>query len=237
MNKWLKIIHKCLVGYHYLPCHCLFCLEPSGREIALCPRCEEYLPWLSAFCDTCALPLVAGQTVCGQCLYQVPPYERLQALFDYQWPLTRFISNLKFHGQLHFAKMLGSLMNQYLTPLTPVDCIVPVPLHPKRQQSRGFNQTLEIAKVIATRKNLLLDKWSASKIIHTEAQSGLSAKKRSQNISERAFAIHPNFQAKHVLVIEDVVTTGATVEALTKALKRAGAETVEIWACCRTGIT
>lgn len=240
VNKWLKIVQETLAGCLSLPCHCTLCLEKSGRDIALCPRCEQNLPWIALPCSYCALPLAnsigGAQPICGECLYQAPVYEYLQALFDYQWPVHQFVSKLKFGSHLHFAKMLGSLMSHKLKALTPVDCMVAMPLHPKRQRERGFNQALEIAKIIAKKQQIRLDLFSCQRVKYTKAQASLSAKRRADNMHYSAFKISPKLRARHVLVIEDVVTTGSTVVAFTKALKQSGVETVEIWACCRTGI-
>lgn len=240
VNKWLKIVQELLARCLSLPCHCVLCLLPSKRGIALCQRCEQQLPWLRHTCRYCALPLDSSMThfqqLCGQCVYQVPVYDALQALFEYQWPLQQFVSHLKFGGHLHYANMLGSLMSTHLTPRTCVDTIVAMPLHPKRQQARGFNQALEIAKIIAKKQKIPLDILSCHRIKYTSAQTTLSAKKRSENIHESAFVISPKIRSRHILVIDDVVTTGATVTAFSKALKIAGVETVEIWASCRTGL-
>ncbi len=172
--------------------------------------------------------------LCGKCLKSLPPFERLQSLFEYTWPVNGFISQLKYAGKLHFAKMLGKLMSKRLSFVYPIDCVVGVPLHPNRQRQRGFNQALELATNVAKHLNLPLDRWSCTKVLDTKAQSLLSASKRVNNITQKAFHIAPDFNAKHVLVIEDVVTTGTTVQAFTQALKRQGARTVEIWSICRT---
>lgn len=234
MNKWLRIIQQLAASCLQLPCHCLLCLRPSQRDIALCTGCEDKLPWLKSPCHRCSLPLAQGQQICYQCLQHPPSYTRLQALFDYAWPLNTFIGQFKYKGHLHFAKMLGKIMAERLIFTYPIDCIVPMPLHPARQRERGFNQTLELANIIAKHWQLPLDRWSCTKKRNTLAQSLLSARARASNVTARAFAITPLFSAKHVLVIEDVVTTGATVNALARALTDAGVATVEIWSCCRT---
>jgi ComF family protein len=211
-------------------------MQPTYRDISLCQPCEQYLPWLKSNCSRCALPLVGKGLLCKHCL-QIPPlYDRLQALFDYAWPLREFITQFKFGAHHHFAKLLGKLMANYLELTAPVECIIPVPLHKHRQIQRGFNQTLELATIIAKEKNLILEKRSCAKIIETRAQSSLRASSRTRNITPRVFAISPHFKAKRVLVIEDIVTTGATINAFAKALKQHGVEHIEVWACCRTDI-
>ncbi|MBN9289426.1 MAG: ComF family protein [Gammaproteobacteria bacterium] len=232
MNKWLKIVQHLLGACLPLPCHCVLCLRPSGRKIALCRECEACLPWLISPCNRCGLMMREG--ICVKCLRQKLPFERCQALFDYAWPVDEFIGQWKYAGELYFAKLLGTLMAERLSLRETVDCIVPLPLHPLRQRERGFNQTIELASQIADLKGLPLDRWSCTKIKSTPAQSSLGKAARMQYLQASVFAIDKSFQAKHVLVIEDVVTTGSTVGAFTMALKHAGVETVDIWAVCRT---
>ncbi len=234
MLNRLKIIPKFIVNCLALPCHCILCLQSTERDIALCYACEKLLPWLGFSCCYCSLPLEKNRILCYNCLARRPSFERLQALFAYRKPVSSFVGKLKFSGQLHFAKVLGNLMAENLTPFRPVDCIIPVPLHLLRQQKRGFNQALEIATIVANKHKIPLNKWCCTKKISTAPQSTLTAIRRANNISVKSFSIAPTFKAKHVLIIDDVVTTGATVEALTVALKNAGVLTVEVWACCRT---
>ncbi|MBS0288999.1 MAG: ComF family protein [Proteobacteria bacterium] len=174
--------------------------------------------------------------LCAQCLNFPPPFERLTALFNYAWPVSGFIAHLKYAGKLHFAKMLGSLMAKHLSCQYPIDCVIAMPLHPKKQRQRGFNQTIEIAKWIAKMQKRPLNNWHCTKITDTQAQAKLSAADRGKNLSAKAFYISPNFVAKHVLVIEDVVTTGATIHAFATALKNHGVSTVEVWCVCRTSL-
>ncbi|MFI4937347.1 MAG: phosphoribosyltransferase family protein [Candidatus Berkiellales bacterium] len=237
MNNWLKIVQQLLAACLRLPCHCLLCLSSIKRDFGLCESCEQALPWLSADqCRYCALPLLQ-EGICDRCQYQTPPYDKLQALFEYQWPVDAFIGKLKYNAQLSFAKILGKLLAMHLTPLTPVDCIVAMPLAPDRQRERGYNQSILLAEEVAKIQQIKLDRWSCIRKINTSSQATLSASKRASNITENAFAISRQFNAQHVLVIDDVVTTGSTVKAFTLALKNAGVKTVEVWACCRTGLT
>lgn len=233
VNKWLKIIQKNVASWLPLASYCVLCLHPSERRIVLCHHCEQQLPWLKSACLRCAMP-VGSEKICGPCLLDPPFYEHLHALCDYAWPMNAFIGKLKYGKNQHFAKLLGQLMAERLTATYPVDCVVTVPLHPKRQQQRGFNQTLELAKVLAADLQYPVMRWSCSRTMDTVFQSSLRAKARRANITFKAFAVSSQLKGKHVLVIEDVVTTGATINAFAQALKKAGATTVEIWSCCRT---
>lgn len=221
---WSKIIQNfkrcCHFLSPFLPRYCLLCLRCTEREIELCQLCEEFLPWLTE-ADQCDLPGLPANT-------------RLQALFDYQWPLDNFIKQFKFDGKLHFAPLLAKLMAQHFPHPGAIDMIIPVPLHPKRQQSRGFNQCGELAKILSKTLNLPVAPWSCRKISQAPAQALLSAQKRKINVREQDFLIDPALRGKQVLVIEDVVTTGATIRAFSHALFSAGVARVVIWSCCRT---
>jgi len=225
VNKWLKIIHQIAARVELFPCHCLLCLRPARRNIALCRGCEAYLPWLKAKDQVTSLPLLGYTSI-----------NSFQALFDYASPINKFIAKFKYAGDLHFAKLLGTLMAENLRLTHPIDSLLFMPLHPLRQRIRGFNQTLELAKVIATLRGFPLDKWSCKRVKDTSTQSSLSRKGRLHNLSPRAFSINAGFKAKHVLVIEDIVTTGVTISSFCQSLKAQGVETIQVWSCCRTAL-
>jgi len=203
-----------------------------GKDVLICPDCQKRLPWLKAVCQRCALPLDSPRGCC--CSQILPPYDVLQALFDYAWPIKGVIAKWKYGSQFHWVKMFASMMVERLTPIYPPECIVPMPLHPKRLRQRGFNQSIELASLVAKAKNIPLDRRSCTRVINTPSQSQLGARARSENIAQATFSVLPSFSAKHVLIIEDIVTTGATIAALSACLKRQGVQTVEIWCCCRT---
>ncbi len=233
VNKWLKIVQRLAKHCLQFPINCLLCCQPSMRTFALCIACEAALPWLPTVCPRCALPPDDEQNGC-LCAKKAPSYDALQALFDYAWPMKNIIAKWKYGGQLHFAMMLAHFMQERLTPRFPIDCIIPVPLHPQRLRERGFNQSIELAAGIAGHLNIPIDRRSCTRMINTSSQSQLGRAGRNKNIQSNTFAIHREFTAKHVLIIEDIVTTGATINALSAVLKRQGVQTVEIWCCCRT---
>lgn len=232
-NHWLKIVQRTLCACLSFPSFCVLCLKATKRDIALCRGCEENLPWLKEVCQRCALPLNQEKAIHRRCPAPFFHCDQVQALFDYRWPAHRFISQLKYAKQLHFARLIASLMLR-LTPFYTPDCVIALPLHERRLKERGFNQSAEIAKVIVHHYRWPLDLWSVTRWLDTVPQSSLSAKRRMSNMNEKVFKIQDTLSAQHVLVIEDVITTGATVEALAAALKQAGVITVEVWSCCRT---
>lgn len=183
----------------------------------------------------CLTKIPAGGVLCSSCEAMLPTLdqEAPKVLFAYQPPLSQFMKSLKYHQALYFANWFAEKMiARWERP--EVDCIIPVPLHPRRQQERGFNQTLEIAKVLASHWSIPLDRGSCTRIKYHSSQSTLSANQRRNNITASAFKIDPRLKQKRVLVIEDVITTGATMKAFVNALQQTGVQDVIIWACCQT---
>ncbi len=235
VNKWLKIVQQIASACYPLANQCVLCLQPSRTPYALCKACETYLPWIKNGCARCGIALINDKAYCPHCIQKTPPYERLSALFDYEWPVNTFLGKLKYGGNLPFGKILGHLLASHLSPSALVDTVVALPLHPHRQKERGFNQCLELAQIVAKQLNLPLDRRSCTKITNTTSQALLTGSARLA-LTANAFKIAKEFKAKHVLVIEDVVTTQTTVNAFTMALKNHGVSTVEIWSVCRTSL-
>ncbi|WP_232020223.1 ComF family protein [Sulfuriflexus mobilis] len=217
---------------------CLLCGDLHDRpDLDICPGCYHELPWLPAACPRCANPLTDTHTaLCGQCQQQMPAFDRTVALFRYQPPLDRLILDLKFHGQLSHARLLGAIMAQHLEHhhrhVRHVDCLLPVPLHPQRLRERGFNQAIELARPLAKRLGIPIDSQHCQRQRPTHGQSALPLSKRAANI-RNAFAVNPPPHWQHVAIIDDVMTSGHTVNALAMALKRQGVEEVSVWCCCR----
>lgn len=233
--KWSRIVHKWLATCLQLPSCCMLCSEPILQGQKLCVACHAGLPWLSASCMHCALPCRGQHNRCVRCQQKPPIYDRLQGLFDYRAPLDRWIMQLKYQAALGYAVLLSDLMLKHLCLPTPKpDCIIPMPLHPKRQRQRGFNQTLEIAKRLGKYFQIPVDAKSCKKNRHTLPQSQISAPLRRYNIQSHFFTISPSLKGQKVLIIEDVVTTGSTLEALSIALKNVGVSRIDVWTCCRT---
>jgi ComF family protein len=177
------------------------------------------------------------QPACGECLKNPPYYDKTIAMFRYQSPVDKLILGIKFHNQLLYAKLLGELfaehlLNFYTTNSFP-QIIIPVPLHNKRLRERGFNQALELAKPIAKKIKIPIDTRHCHRIRATETQSLIPAKQRRNNM-KNAFAIDKNFAVDYVAIIDDVMTTGDTVNELSKVLRKVGVTKIDIWCCART---
>lgn len=215
-----------------LPEGCRLCQDSASGPI--CPRCEQLLPRLGPQCRHCALPL-ARDSACGRCLQQPSPLDQAWSGFAYAPPLDQPLHALKFHGQLGLAPVLGELLAA-LPPrldLAGIDMLIPSPLHPQRLRSRGFNQALELCRPLARRHQLEIRRDILQRVHPTREQSRLNASQRHRNV-RHAFACRQPLNGEHVLLFDDVMTTGATLFAMARTLKSAGAAKVSAITLART---
>jgi len=227
-----KILTQC--QRLFLPHVCALCQNHCERALDLCAACEAELPFIENACTLCATPLYDEQdhSVCGACLKEPPHYDRLICLSYYKDHIARMITQLKFYHQLAYANILGTLMAKHLLPDEKPNCIIPIPLHKKRLRQRGFNQALEIAKPIAKRLEIPIDYKSCQRIRHTQPQTEIDAKHRHNNL-KNAFSVTRQMP-KQVVILDDVFTTGHTVNELSHTLRKAGIEHIEVWCIAKT---
>ena len=218
------------------PASCYWCGARDVRAGA-CAPCAASLPWNERACRACALPLASGTetSACGECLRESPPQDRTWAAFRYAAPVAQAILALKFHGRLAPARLLGGLMAWRLArraePLP--ELLIPVPLSPRRLRARGYNQALELGRGIARTLALPLAPHAARRTRETAEQTRLDAAERRSNL-RGAFAVEAAAVAgRHVALLDDVVTTGATMAELARAVRAAGATRIEAWAAAR----
>ena len=213
------------------PLRCIVCGEPGSAGRDLCGSCHAALPWQGPACPRCALPTTAGET-CGGCLQRAtPPLEAVRAVFEYAFPLDRLLPRLKFHHDFAAGRVLVQCMVERLRAVPPPDAIIPIPLHRARLRRRGYDQALELARPLARALRLPLHADLLRRCKATGAQSRLDAEARRRNL-HGAFVVHGGTPA-HVVLVDDVMTTGATLEAAARALRRAGARRVDAWVCAR----
>lgn len=215
------------------PHSCILCHEHSHRNIDLCIHCENELPLIQHHCHCCGIPLPSDIQICGKCLKRKPPFDKTYPLFHYKTPIIQMITSLKFHQQLVMSQVLGKLLAKHIILTQKPDYILPVPLHPKRLKERGFNQALEIARPMAKQLNIPIATNICKRVRNTQAQTSIPAKLRRKNVKEAFQMIYP-VQAKHIVILDDVITTGSTVLELSRTLRKAGAKTIEVLCCART---
>lgn len=214
---------------------CIAC-HGASQAGALCVSCLNALPLNHSACVRCAEPLdtfLEGPALCAHCLTRMPAFDRVIAPLLYAPPVSNAVQALKFRGDLSAGRRLAQWLDHRLPELEPPDIVLPVPLHPSRTRERGFNQALEIARPLCRLRRWTLHPGVARRTRQTLAQTDLDADARRSNMS-RAFEIQSDVHQAKVMVIDDVVTTGATTSALATELLRAGAETVWVIAAART---
>lgn len=231
-NYFHKIINKCLKFTHTLRSRpCALCLAPSSN--GLCEACHANLPRLPAqHCPLCLLPITPAR-VCGDCLHHPPAWTNAIAALRYSFPVDAMIQALKYRPDLTLAPILADCL---LTAIADVetlpDDIIPVPIHPARLRQRGFNQALEISRHLCKQigGKLLMDACSRNR--DTVSQTELAWRERQKNV-RGAFTCRQDMAGRHVAIVDDVMTSGATLNELAKVLRRQGAATVSIWTVAR----
>lgn len=235
------------------PQRCVICksthISGNGDDAALavCADCYSHLPFNHHCCHQCALPLPADssdQSLCGNCLKQTPAFDYSISVFRYEADIVRLVHGLKYHGRLVYGRALGILLAQawhahgkcWQAPENRPDCLLPVPLHAGRLRRRGYNQSVEIARELAAggfrESPLPVDTCSVIRCRATSSQAGLNLAGRRSNI-KGAFQLRRAISYRHVVLIDDVVTTGSTVNELARLLKAAGVASVGVLSLAR----
>ncbi len=210
-----------------LPSQCAVCHRWPSQPV--CEVCVNLFAQPKMRCRTCALPVAAGQPQCGACCIDVPPLDAAFAAVSYAYPWSQVVVEFKFQQRADWARSMALLMRSapWVEPtLEAADLVVPMPLSRQRLQERGFNQALLLARVLApgkTQAQLLL------RIQDTPAQSTLSRAARLRNV-QHAFAVdplqHAVIQGKRVVLVDDVMTSGASLGAAARSVRQAGAAQV-----------
>jgi len=219
------------IGQNLLAQDCLLCQTASGGQL-LCEACTRELPSAASACPRCAL---AGpnNAECGACIAEAPHYDASCAAFAYAYPVDALIQALKYGGQLALAGLFAHALQRRIGRADGVDLIVPLPLHPARLAERGFNQAVEIAKVLSRQSGIAMDAQLARRVRNTAPQTELPWRERATNMRQ-AFACGRDLAGLRIAVVDDVMTTGATLDEFARTLKRSGAARVENWVVART---
>lgn len=231
------MLHRIRLSLHALfPGHCYLCEADVAPAKLLCEGCQLDLPWLGKVCQCCSIPMMLSKAaLCGHCLAQPPAYDRVYGLFAYAPPVNGLIKAFKFNQRLFLSRLFSQLMVEYMQHQMAElpDLVIPVPLHRTRIRERGFNQALELAKPICKKLDLSLTTRLVSRSVYRCPQSGLPAKQRISNIAG-AFSVNSDVLPDHVLLVDDVMTTGATLNALATVLKSGGVRRVDALVLARS---
>jgi ComF family protein len=218
-----------------LPPRCLLCGGRGSGGRDLCAGCTLDFARNVPCCPRCALPLETPAPLCGECIEREPPFASAWVPFRYEHPLDLLEARFKFRGDLAAGRVLASLMiERALAERPPApDAIVAVPLHFARLRERGYNQALELARPLARALAIPLERDLLARERATSAQTGLDAASRRRNLRGAFAAKASSSLPMHVVLLDDVMTTGATMRECARALRRAGVERVDVWALAR----
>ena len=217
-----------------LPPRCINC-ERSGQ--LLCAECQAELTWMkSPICDVCGRPSRSAQLVCDGCLQNRPAYHTTRATLLFVAPLPTIIHQFKYYNSFALARPLAEAMASAWMdwrPADQVDWVCPIPLHPDRLKERGYNQSALLAYHFSQIVNLPYTDVLLHRTKNTPPQARLDRAKRIENVRD-AFAVgHGDLTGKHILLVDDVCTTGATLDAAALCLRSAGAQNVSAYCLAR----
>ena len=219
-----------------MPRRCVFCgVLACAGERYICQACYKDLPWIANGCEFCAMPVSVAlprNIPCASCQAEPAVFTAAVAPLHYSFPLDSAIKALKFHRKLYYQPAFSDiLLNATARLPAGIDALLPVPLHRWRRIRRGFNQAEEIARPLLSRMQLPTVR-NGERILSTPYQSGLSAAERRRNL-KAAFRVCGRVAAKHVLIVDDVITTGETCRQLADVLFKNGVEKVSVLALTR----
>ena len=235
-----QLLHSALkkAGHFIYPNICLQCDAPGSNRIDLCERCFKSLPWVHYACQRCALSLTSGNAnLCGACRNKKFYFDHVYAPFQFEGFIRDAVYQFKFNQKLNQGKLLAHLFIKHIEKqqLNIPEIIIPVPLHKNRIHKRGYNQALEIARIVSKEIDNELSYREIYRNRDTGVQMELPAKQRHKNVKD-AFSLKENstiFKNKHVCIMDDVVTTGNTVNEVAKNIKSAGAKRIDVWCIAR----
>jgi ComF family protein len=231
-NQHKSILNKCVnfVQLH-LPQACFLC---GARVVGklLCPGCEADLPNLQTSCPQCALPTPAGE-ICGACLKHPPAFDRTLAVYAYAFPLDTLVQQCKYAGATSLTAFFAEKMAYRASAESGIDYLLPMPLHPTRLAHRGFNQAAEIARRLSPLVTLPWLPNACLRVRDTPSQAGLDLKARQRNL-RGAFACNLDLSGKRVALIDDVMTSGSSLNELARVVRKAGAVEIQAWVLART---
>ncbi|OAB60646.1 hypothetical protein AY599_09295 [Leptolyngbya valderiana BDU 20041] len=214
---------------------CLICGLAGRRGLDCCRTCERDLARVEAGCRRCGLELVRSVELCGRCTTRLPAFDAAFPAFAYRGPVEGLIQRFKFGGDLAAGRVLAQLMARRIEAEAwpRPQLLVPVPLHVRRRWRRGFNQSEMLCRDLSRQLQVLPWAPALRRARSTRAQSDLPADRRRGNV-RGAFAVHrlpPG--ARHIALVDDVMTTGSTLDECARVLKRTGVERVDVWVVAR----
>ena len=231
-----------LIDFIYPPV-CAVCAAALDRSDSwnLCPGCRAGIAYIEPpLCTRCGRPFAHEpefEHLCGECITRPRHYRRARAVGHYRGMLRSALHLLKYRLKQPLAPTLGNIMTERL-PFIAAEwnygLMVPVPLHPRRLRGRGFNQALYLATSLSRNLRIPLDRLNLNRTRRTQSQVGLSATERASNVKGAFVVARPQaIRNKSILLIDDIYTSGSTVDECSRVLAGAGAEAVDVLTLAR----
>lgn len=219
-----------------IPSVCVVCHQYHPDAQTVCSLCCELLVRIGLGCSICRLPLPDGDFLqCGHCIKHKPAFDAVFSAYSFEEPLRTLLHEFKYQQGLHLRSLLTQLMLDALpSHFIKPDCLIPVPMHPDRIRQRGFNQSAELARLLARKLTIPLANHLCTKTINTAAQASLDGQSRRQNL-KGAFRAKPG-KMRHIMLIDDLLTTGSTANELAATLKQQGVARVDVWCLARASM-
>lgn len=228
LQQWLQRGSRWL--QRGMPGYCAFCMATALPGQGWCAACLKELPWNLHACQQCGDPVAHETPLCGHCLTEPPAFTATQAGLLYQGAIKALVHDFKFHASSRAGMLLSELM-LLAPPLIKANAFLSVPMHPTHARTRGFNQSHWLAERLSQQLGVPMVS-SAARVKHSPSQRTLNRRQRAANLAGAFVLASP--PPSHVVIIDDVVTTGSTGHALAQAALEAGASRVDIWAAART---
>jgi ComF family protein len=216
-----------------VPSLCLLCKQYHDVSLAVCDACIEYFSTLEHKCRYCSFPLPdSNYAICGACAVKNPAFDKVITTYRFEEPLRTLLHEFKYEEGLYLLKVIAKLMlNAFTETDAETECLIPVPMHPKRIRARGFNQSVELAKYLSKIIHRPYDVNLCTKIKNTPPLASMDAKARKKNIKNTFHCKPSSYQ--HVTLVDDLLTTGSTANELSATLKKSGISKVTVWCCAR----
>jgi ComF family protein len=223
-----------------VPGLCWLCRMPLAlAHWGICSGCARTIPLAATLCPRCALPAFSHALPCGRCLRKMPPWQQMVTVSGYTPPLSHLVHQMKFSHRPELARTLARLLllavrdAKRMRQLPAPDLLVNVPLWQHRHWRRGYNQSDLLCRILARWLNCRYEPTALQRVRMTRIQHQLSARLRKRNL-KNAFRLELPVTGLHMVIVDDVVTTGSTVAEMSQLLLRSGAATVQVWCLCRT---
>lgn len=221
------------------PSFCILCRNPAEMGLPVCPDCLSRMEFISAKCGLCGEPFTGevSERLCRDCMTEKPHFDKARAWLKFQEPVIGIIHSFKYQRQFQFLDWMAQGLSQlFQTEFAgqKFDMLIPVPLHWQRLMQRGYNQAFILARPMSRKLKIPLRPGALTRARNNPPQVGLTRPQRKENI-KKVFAVkNPKMvSGKNILLVDDVITTGATVDEAAKVLRKAGADSVSVLALAR----